>query len=158
MINTIKKALEESNLNFQTIRSTPEQTVYKLGMTLDNGRCDTFIDIRTGNNQVLIYTTLPTTVPVNHRVRVAEFLTRANYGLVIGNFELDFEDGEVRYKATYIYDDTFPNTETIFMRNLFVSFNTMDKYLPGVMSVIYANILPNQAITQIENTPNSSMN
>lgn len=158
MINTIKKALEENNLNFQTIRSTPEQTVYKLGMTLDNGRCDTFIDIRTENNQVLIYTTLPTTVPENHRVRVAEFLTRANYGLIIGNFELDFEDGEVRYKATYIYDDTFPNTETIFMRNLFVSFNSMDKYLPGVMSVIYANILPNQAITQIENTPNSSMN
>jgi hypothetical protein len=31
---------------------------------------------------------------------VAEFLTRANSGMVIGNFELDFADGEIRYKTS----------------------------------------------------------
>jgi hypothetical protein len=30
------------------------------------------------------------------RAPPAEFITRANYGLIIGNFELDFEDGEIR--------------------------------------------------------------
>ena len=28
--------------------------------------------------------------------RTAEFLTRANYGLVFGNFEMDMHDGEIR--------------------------------------------------------------
>jgi len=30
---------------------------------------------------------------------VNEFLTRANYGLNIGNFEMDFQDGEIRFKT-----------------------------------------------------------
>ena len=30
---------------------------------------------------------------------MAEFLTRANFGLKIGKFELDYNDGEVRYQA-----------------------------------------------------------
>ncbi len=30
---------------------------------------------------------------------MAEFLHRANYGLNMGNFEFDFRDGEIRYKA-----------------------------------------------------------
>lgn len=32
---------------------------------------------------------------------VAEYITRANYGLKIGNFEMDYRDGEVRY-CTYL--------------------------------------------------------
>lgn len=32
------------------------------------------------------------------RKEVAEFLTRANYGLNLGNFEMDMNDGEIRYK------------------------------------------------------------
>ncbi len=31
---------------------------------------------------------------------VAEFITRANFGIVIGNFEIDFSDGEIRYKTS----------------------------------------------------------
>lgn len=34
--------------------------------------------------------------------RTAEFLTRANYGLVFGNFEMDMHDGEIRYK-TFVF-------------------------------------------------------
>ena len=36
---------------------------------------------------------------------MAEFLTRANYGIMIGNFEMDFNDGEVRYKGALEYAD-----------------------------------------------------
>ena len=31
---------------------------------------------------------------------IAQFLTPANYGTLIGNFELDFKDGEIRYKTS----------------------------------------------------------
>lgn len=39
-------------------------------------------------------------VPEDRRLALAEFLTRANYGLFIGNFEMDWQDGEVRYKTS----------------------------------------------------------
>jgi hypothetical protein len=31
---------------------------------------------------------------------IAKFITRANYGMSLGNFELDFNDGEIRYKTS----------------------------------------------------------
>ena len=31
------------------------------------------------------------------RQDIAEYLTRANYGMVMGNFEMDYSDGEIRY-------------------------------------------------------------
>ena len=34
--------------------------------------------------------------------KVAEYITRANYGIVNGNFELDYSTGQVRYKV-YTY-------------------------------------------------------
>jgi hypothetical protein len=37
----------------------------------------------------------------NSKVAVAEFLTRANYGIKNGCFEMDFLDSEIRYR-TYV--------------------------------------------------------
>ena len=38
-------------------------------------------------------------VPEEARTKIVEYTTRANYGLLDGNFELDLNDGEIRYKA-----------------------------------------------------------
>jgi len=38
-------------------------------------------------------------VPQERRIAVAEFITRANWGLIEGNFELNFDDGALRYKV-----------------------------------------------------------
>jgi hypothetical protein len=158
MQNTIKNVLEENKLKYQILLENEHQSIFKLGMQLENGRVDTFVDIRPENKQVLIFTLFPTNIPTNQRNRVSEFITRANKGLIIGNFELDMEDGELRYKASYIYDDTFPISKEVFMHNFFTTLVMMDKFLPGVMSVIYANTIPRQAISQIENISNPAMN
>jgi len=158
MQNMIREALSSADLKFQTLGQNEHQTVYKLGMQLENGRTDTFIDIRPNEDQVIIQTALPNNIPENHRDRMANFLTRANHGLIIGNFEMDYSDGQVKYKVTYLYDSTIPKSGMVFLRNLFTSFNMMDRYLPGIMSVIYANVTPENAIHQIENSTNPSMN
>lgn len=36
---------------------------------------------------------------------VVEFITRANFGIIIGNFEIDLEDGFVRYKTSIDFQD-----------------------------------------------------
>lgn len=35
----------------------------------------------------------------DNRKEVAEYLTRANYGMNLGNFEMDMRDGAIRYKV-----------------------------------------------------------
>lgn len=98
---------------------------------------------------VTFYTVAPNRVPEDRRIVVAEYLTRANYGLRNGNFEMDFTDGEVRYK-TFI--DVEGGELTMKMaENLFTSnFSTMDRYYPGLMKVVFGGASPMAAIAEIE--------
>jgi hypothetical protein len=95
------------------------------------------------------YALAPNRVPEEKRKDVAEFLTRANYGMRNGNFELDFADGEVRYK-TFI--DVEGGTLTRRMiQNLFVAnLGTMDRYYPGLMKVMFGGATPATAVAGIE--------
>ncbi len=158
MKNTIRKALERNDIKFQILRDSPFQIIYKMGVNLKHGRVDTFVDIRPELNRVLIYTMIPAIVPENKRMQIAEFITRANYGLMLGNFELDMNDGEVRFKNNFVYDDLTSESDVEFLTNLFISFGIVDKYLPGIMSVIYANVNPLAALGQIENNIDPSLN
>lgn len=158
MKNTIKEALEEKLLTFRMTEDDGGRTDYHLGMSLENGRCDAFIDVRVNRSLVSIYVINPNHIPMNRRTLVSEFLTRANYGIMLGIFEIDYNDGEVRYKSSYAYEVTFPESKEVFLRNLYVSFNTMDKYLPGIMSVVYAGVPPKSAVLQIEDHFDPGMN
>ena len=65
-----------------------------------------------GDEFVTCYHTAPIKVPVEQRAAVSEFITRANYGLTNGNFEMDFNDGELRYKTTVSQNDLLRNDAT----------------------------------------------
>ncbi len=80
---------------------------------------------------------------------MAEFLTRANYGLVIGNFEMDFGDGEVRYKTSIdVEGDRL--TSALIKQMVYINVLMMDRYLPGIMKVAFGNADPARAIAEIE--------
>jgi len=80
---------------------------------------------------------------------MAEFLTRANYGLVVGNFELDFTDGEIRYKTSIdVEGDCL--SKALVRAIVYTNIIMMDKYMPGIMALLYANVSPVQAIARAE--------
>lgn len=158
MISTIENALQEKDLNYTVLHSRPHQKILRLGFSMENGRCDTIIDIRPGSNTVLIYCISPVPVPLNHRQRIAEFITRANFNLILGNFEMDMNNGDVRYKNAFIYDDFQELSDESFLRYLFISLRILDHYLPGIMAVIYGGVTPMQAISAIEDRANPSDN
>lgn len=69
--------------------------------------------------------------------------------MMIGNFELDFADGEIRYKISIdVEGDRL--SAALIQRLVYANVSMMDEYLPGILSVIYANISPAEAIAQIE--------
>jgi hypothetical protein len=49
---------------------------------------------------VICYSVFPGRVPPGRRRAAAELLTRVNYGLAVGVFELDLDDGEVRLRTS----------------------------------------------------------
>lgn len=96
------------------------------------------------------YSICPIRVPKTKRRSVAEFLTRANYGLSLGNFEMDWTDGEIRYKTSaYVgeCDLYFSVIKQLINANLQI----MDEYFPGLMKMIYGDVSAAEAIAEIEN-------
>ncbi|MBD0342851.1 MAG: YbjN domain-containing protein, partial [Microcoleus sp. Co-bin12] len=74
---------------------------------------------------------------------------RANYGTIIGNFELDFASGEIRYKTSIDVEGstlTFPQIKQLVYTNVMM----MDRYLPGIMSASAGGMEVKDAIAQIE--------
>ena len=57
MVNTIYNELNSMNINFQTLVSNDNQTVYRMGLGLTNGKVDTIVDLRNQTKYVLISTT-----------------------------------------------------------------------------------------------------
>jgi hypothetical protein len=84
---------------------------------------------------ILLYSVCPLRVPAERRREVSQFLTGANYGLAAGNFELDFEDGEIRYK-TVLHSQGSGIDRTILKRLVRSNGMAMETYLPGIGAVI----------------------
>ncbi len=115
-----------------------------------SGTWSCFAKAEEDKDMMLFYSYCPVKVPENKRPLVGDFLTRANYGLLIGNFEMDYNDGEVRYK-TSIDVEGDQLSVALVKRLVYDNLAVMDRYLPGVLSVIYGGASPTEAIAQVEN-------
>jgi hypothetical protein len=115
----------------------------------ENGKWTCYAKARDDQEQFVFYSVCPLNTPDSKRLAVAEFLTRANSGMIIGNFEMDFEDGEIRYKTSIDVEDDSLSCALI-KRLVYANVMMMDAYLPGIMSVIYGDVTPVDAIAQIE--------
>lgn len=114
-----------------------------------NGEWNCFARVYEEEQQALFYSVCSVNVPEEQRQIMAELLTRANYGLAIGNFEMDFEDGEIRFKTSVdVQDDEF--SPALIKNMVYANVMIMDRYMPSIMAVLYGNISPNEAIAQVE--------
>src|SRR4051794_34043310 len=125
-----------------------------------NGRWSCYARVEEEKQIVLFYSYCPMKAPEDKRPILGDFLTRANYGLYIGNFEMDYNDGEVRFKTSIDVEgnksveegatDPVELSFALMKRVVYDNVGVMDKYLPGIMSVIYGGASPTEAIAQVE--------
>jgi hypothetical protein len=147
---TLGRFLEEDGWHPQPLEG--QQYMYRAGFSGKNGQTNCYGQIRPNLEQFLFYVMAPVRVPEEARPAVAEYITRANYGLRIGNFEMDYSDGEVRYKSSLDFEAVTLTAELI--RNaIYPAVQTMDRYLPGLMAVIYGNRAAAEAIDEVESAP-----
>lgn len=114
-----------------------------------HGQWSCYAQAREEQQQFLFYSVCPVSAPANKREAMMEFITRANYGLVLGNFEMDLNDGEIRYK-TSIDVEGADLTMGLLKPVVYANVMMMDQYLPGIMAIIYSDAPPDQAIAQVE--------
>ena len=101
------------------------------------------------NNAIATYAVCPMNADESERAAVMEYITRANYGLRIGNFEMDLNDGEIRYKTYLQMQGRVPPTKTVD-RYISLSYLMLEKYGNGLLSVMYGVSTPEEAIKAAE--------
>ncbi len=131
----------------------PEQiqgeTILKMSFQGTDQAWLVFAQTREEARQVIFYSVLVSNVMAERRAAAAEYLTMANYGLWLGNFELDMSDGEVRFKTSVDVEGGML-TETMIRNLVYANVTLVDRYLPGLNQVVYEGMDPGDAIRQIE--------
>lgn len=146
LLDTALAFFREENWPVTTVPSAP---YLHAGFHGTNGQWLCLAHAHEAEGVLAFYSSCPVVIPEGKRAAVAEFLTRANYGILIGNFEFDLETGELRYKSSIdVQGETL--TVTLVRSLVYANLAMMDQYLPGIMAVVFGNIAPLDAIRQIE--------
>ncbi len=146
LFETVTAFLDEDGWSYSRI---PDQTALLTEFQGENGRWGCLARVEESYRQLVFHSLCPLSVPEERRLAAAEFLTRANCGLPLGNFELDFDDGEIRFKTSIDMEDVEPIT-LLVKHVVYANVIMMDRYLPGIISVVGENISPAKAIAEIE--------
>jgi hypothetical protein len=150
IFDTMVEFFGQQEWNYEQV---PDMPILRMGINGKNGKWVSYAQAREEMDQVVFYSVGPVNVAEDKRAAMAELLTRVNYGLVIGNFEMDFRDGEVRYKTSI--DIEGDSLSTALMRNVvFLNLQMMDRCLPAIMSVAYGGLSPADTALQIGDSGN----
>ncbi len=121
----------------------------RAGFKGEQSQWQVFGQAREDEEQFVCYSSLDLRVPEDRRLAVAEFIARANYGMIIGNFELDFSDGEVRYK-TSVDVEGVQLSHALAKGVVYPNVLTVDRYVKGIYGVAFGGLAPVEALADIE--------
>ena len=147
--NAVKDVLAAEELNFSF---DEDNGLFGLNFTIEGPihSLDFFIEIRDSN--YVVYAVPPIVADAKNSsvmAAIAEFICRANYGLVYGNFDIDFSNGEIRYRVFVDCDGITPSKDMI-KSSILVILSVFERYAPGIAAVLFGSANPEEQINKIE--------
>ena len=106
--------------------------------------------IRVQPNRFSMAASCPLRIPAEQRVRVAEFTSRVSFSIVLGHFDLDFSDGELRFRIVQIIESGLADHPTAILKILGTALQTMDGHVPAIMNLTCGGMSPEQAAVSCE--------
>lgn len=100
-------------------------------------------------DRLVCYGAHATRVPEHRRRAVAELVARINRIHIVGGFDLDFTDGELRYRIGHILTDQEP-TYALVDNLVGYTVGAWDRCHEALMSVAYGNVAPEAALARIQ--------
>lgn len=117
-------------------------------ITGDNGVWPLIADWDEDEDLFTCYAVCSIHAPVEVRPAVAEYLTRVNWRLCVCGFEMDYRDGEIRLRMGLPISKG-PLSQTMIRDIVFSSNAIMDRYLPGLMRVVFGGATAEEALQQL---------
>ena len=93
---------------------------------------------------LLVWGALPNKIPEPNRQAVGEFLHRVNYRLRAGNFEMNYNDGEVLFRM-FIDVEDMNLSRAVLERVIVLPVLMLDRYYIAIMAICFGDDTPEQA-------------
>lgn len=146
-LKNVKEVLKTTGWDPQ---ETEKEGVLRVDFSVDNIPIDEAIaDVRIDYERFLYYLNFRQKAPVKQRHETMEFVTRVNYDLVIGNFELNLENGFVRFKSAV----DFTGTELVppLIRDAIKSaMDAVELYADAIVDVMHGKKKAKKALEDAE--------
>ena len=132
--------------NFSVTRNP---AILRVACEGESGQWYCYAQIDEAEQRFAFYSVCPYQASPAQLAKMAEYTSRANYGMTIGNFELDFADGEIRYKTSIDFQDNQPTLGSI-SQLVYTNILMMERYLPGILSIVKQDVEADAAIQAVE--------
>jgi hypothetical protein len=142
----VRQALDEAGWTYEMLANGRSLCFHVAGAHV---RQDFLIMIDEGHEFVLCYVTTTLRVPAEARQKGSECITRANFFIPIGNLDLDFDDGEVRYRIGIDIEGGTLTAEMV-MRLISNASSAFDAWYPALMKVVFMSVSAEAAIREID--------
>lgn len=150
IVNSIREFLENDDWNFSF---DSDKGVFRFGVSVGNRLKNVRCHILVHDDCYTVYAVSPIGPDEDNKEmmnNMSEFICRANFGLRNGNFEMDFMDGEIRYK-TFVNcgNDVMPTSE-IIKESIYTPVAMFDKYGSGITDIIFQDVAAAKAVAKCE--------
>lgn len=146
MIETIKNFFSENEWKYNFDENN---NVFVSGINMGNVIGNIKMYILMEETSYTVYMILNNIAEEKNYSEVSEFLHRANCGLKNGNFEIDYRDGEIRYKTFVNFANTDISKEVI-EESLFIGATMIQQYGKGLLKVMLGEGNPEKCIEECE--------
>ena len=146
LLPTIIDALNDRDWTY-TVNEELSLVTFGVGGEHTAYNCAVFADDET--RLVTVIAQSPMRVPHEERLSACEMLMRANHGLMFGAFDLDFSDGEVRYKVAVDVEGGTLGVEAV-QSMITVALDMYELWYPALMKVVYGGVSPEDAVAEVD--------
>jgi hypothetical protein len=128
--------------------SAPDHRTVRAVFAGKSGTWTTYVRAFDAEHQIAVYGVLPFAFDENQRPGAAELITRINYRLVIGNFEMDWDDGGTRYKTSIDFEGS-ALTDNLMLQLVRANLAVVNSYLPAFAGLAQQGLTASEALALV---------
>lgn len=98
------------------------------------------------SGRFVLVSLVPLQAAEHQRIVCAELIVRINVRLNIGRFDLDFNDGELRYLTSVPLGEEDELSPEIIQQMIRGHHEVVDDFIPAIAAVLFAGMPPDEAI------------
>ena len=134
IINAVRDFFDEDGWNYD-FEDNPERPVIHTGARIHGKLKDIKEIVLFRDTYFIALGICPINADTDNIAEMAKYLSMANYGLIVGNFELDVSDGEIRYKTFVDCDGLESLSKDIVRRAITIPYHMFDRYGDGIAAL-----------------------